>query len=257
MAIYQEAFRVLEPGGILVAQLNGAPPAAEHTDTWIGAWIPAGELASGIRDSSWRLLSLEGAEIRCSLLVHEPETHVCPPSEAETSKIRARIDQITGPYGNEPKADAGGPRSFLSLFLSELPDFCCDINSLQVRLASRVAAITFIGPTQPGDWRQINIRVSSDAPPGPTPVRVFWHGHAVNDSAQVEIAARPPLQPRIVSVTDGRDILSNGRIVTEWFQMTLAECADIDRLRVPCQGWAAGFNKPKLFALILWFPATL
>jgi len=154
----------------------------------------------------------------------------------EAANVRARINQITGPYGDEVKADAGGPRSFLSLFLSDLPDCCCDINSLQVRLASRAAAITFIGPPQPGDWRQINIQVPSDAPPGPTPVRAFWHGHAISDSAHVEIAARPALQPRIVSVTDGRDILSNGEIVTEWFQITLLECVDIDRLRVSVAG---------------------
>ena len=76
----QEAFRVLKPGGILVAQLNGAPPAAERTDTWIGTWIPAGELASGIRDRGWRLLSLEGADTQYLWFTSQKHTSAPPPA---------------------------------------------------------------------------------------------------------------------------------------------------------------------------------
>ncbi len=56
-----ESFRILKPGGLIVAQLNGAPPAEDRLDTWVGVWLPEETLFSYAIDRGWRVLSSEGA----------------------------------------------------------------------------------------------------------------------------------------------------------------------------------------------------
>ena len=61
MQYLREARRVLKPGGILRAQINGLDQTAARYDTWSGVRIPAEEVAAFARENDMQLLALEGA----------------------------------------------------------------------------------------------------------------------------------------------------------------------------------------------------
>jgi SAM-dependent methyltransferase len=226
---FDEALRVLQPGGIFTAHLNSLPVMPVPPNTWCGVAIPAADIAACARDAGWQLLSMEGAGTQYLwVTMRKPER--------EPSAPALTIARMTRSNGEETYVRAGGPIGFASVFVTGLPVEACDINQLAVRLGEEPAPVTFISPDQPGGLRQLNVQVPATTLPGRKLVEVLWRGRPVSTRAPLDIIAREPLQPRIVAITDGAEVLLDRIIRCGWMQISTLECEGIERFRVTVDG---------------------
>jgi SAM-dependent methyltransferase len=227
-----EAFRVLKPGGVFTAQFNGAPPVEARCDTWVGAWLPERELLEHARESGWLALSIEGADTQYLwLTLKKPATKV----GAGEDSLRATIQSVSHPDGR-PELVAGGPRGFATLWVAGIPEDCCTLTELALRIGEQAVPIRYLGPSEPNGARQINAQIPETAPLGANEMTLAWRGRRVSNAVQIVVAPCPPMRPRIVRVTDGQDISQHGVVSCDTMQVSLEGCQDIGSLEVSIAG---------------------
>jgi len=232
----REARRVMRTGGVFRFQVNGLPETAARCDTWCGVRIPAREMAAFARDHDFQLLALEGALTqymwvtlrkradgwRQGLLNRRPQPH-------------ARIRRITNAHSSEPVAPSRGRFASISLWLEGL-SADCDLNHLEVTIAGRPGELQYLGPPEPDGLQQLNARLPDGLESGLHPVGVSWLGRSLAPPATLRVIPPGPLVPRIVSVTDGIDLLAGARIVSRSVKVGLEEGATPSQLRATVDG---------------------
>jgi SAM-dependent methyltransferase len=238
-AYLREARRVLKEGGILRCQMNGLPESAARYDTWSGVRISAEQAASFAREHDFQLLALEGAATQymwLTLRKRAPGWEERARNEAWPEGVRIR--RITNSHSSEPVAPPRGRFAAVSLWIENLPE-CADINHLEILIGARKAACTYIGPAEADRVRQVNALVPEGTETGLQPVELRRPGAACVAAAVLRVIPPPPPAPRLVAVTDGIDLLSEGRILSGSVKVTLEEIFDISQLRATIDGVAA------------------
>jgi len=232
----REARRVMRPGAVFRFQLNGLPETAARYDTWNGVRIPAAEVAAFARDYDFQLLALEGARTqylwvtllkqpagwRESLLARRP--HAC-----------ARIRRITNAHSSEPLAPSRGRFASVSLWLEGLPREA-DLTTLEVRVGGALGELQYLGPPEYDGLQQLNVALPDGLASGLQPVAACWLGRPVAPAATLRVIPPGPLVPRIVSVTDGIDLLSGTRIVSRSVKVGIEETTTPSQLRASIDG---------------------
>ena len=227
-----EAFRVLKPGGVFTAQFNGAPPVEARCDTWVGAWLPEGELLEHAREGGWQALSSEGADTQYLwLTLRKPAARGGTSADSWSAAIRS-VSHCSGAR----ELVAGGPGGFATLDVVGIPEDCCTLTELSVELGGQAVPIRYIGPAQPDGARQINVQIPETAQAGVNAVALGWRGRRVSNAVEAVVEPCPPMRARIVSVTDGREISQHGIVSCGVMQVSLEGCRRIDSLEVTIEG---------------------
>ncbi|MBM3812121.1 MAG: methyltransferase domain-containing protein [Acidimicrobiia bacterium] len=220
----KEAQRVLKPGGILRCQINGLPEQAPQYDTWSGVRISYRDVRAFAREQGLELLALEGIETQYMWATFRK------PAAAVERAGSVRVRRITNAHSSEPAAPARGRFAALSLWVDGLPE-AADLNRLEVTIGGKPAYASYLGQPEHDGLQQLNVYVPGGLEAGLQPVEVEVNGEAAASSF-VRLIPPPPAVPRVVSLTDGIDLLSGNRIVTGSVKISLEEVYEPGQLRL-------------------------
>jgi SAM-dependent methyltransferase len=222
----REACRVLKPGGILKAQVNslrragdprpdpvpgwsaraGAPHSAvvvESTpDTWNGVSFCGEEIAAFAREQRLLLLALDGFDTQYLWFTarkpagDEPE---CGPTLILGSSSTAGSDRVIPRDGRFSSA---------ALWVDLLPRQA-DLIRLRSEVDGVQTAPSYISERTPVGASQVNFFLPPDSRSGALPLRLWMDGMPLSPLAAMLVAPSIPPIPRLLSVTDGVDLLSD------------------------------------------------
>jgi len=230
----RETWRVLKPGGYMRCQINGLPEAAARYDTWSGVRISAIELETFCRDNDFQMLSLEGTQTQymwTTLRKRERGWY----GTARKPDAPVVIRRITNAQNSEPVAPARGRFAALSLWVENLPEEC-DLLNFEVHVGGARAKLTYIGPREYDGMAQVNLRLPIDVGTGLQVVSLQWKGEEIGPAAKVRIVPQPALVPRVLSLSDGINLMSGPRIETRSVKLTLEEVTEPDQFSASVDG---------------------
>jgi SAM-dependent methyltransferase len=235
----RETRRVLKPGGMARLQLNGLPQTARVYDTWSGVRFSAQELTGFARELDFQILALEGASTQymwTTWIKREPGWRDRAREIAGTAE-GMRVRRITNAHNSEPVAPNRGRFASISIWVEGLPAEV-DLFDLEILVAGLAARGTYIGPADESGVRQINAILAESGTTGLVPVELRWFGRPLCPPAILRVIPAGPHVPRILSVSDGINLLSGTRIETNSVKVTLEEVARIEDFRAAIDGRA-------------------
>jgi ubiquinone/menaquinone biosynthesis C-methylase UbiE len=206
----REVARVLKPGGVAHLQLNGLPKTSQAYTTWSGFRISADEVRVFARENSLQLLALDGVDTQYMWTTWRK---IAP------SAIRA----ISNAHSGEHAVPATGRLACASLWIQNLPD-ACDLNTLEALVDGLPAESVYVGPKVNG-LSQYNVLLPPGTRTGLVPVEVLWAGRPLAKRAWMRVIPAGPAVPRIESVTDGTNLLSDRRIERGSVKVQMEEVA--------------------------------
>lgn len=206
----REVARVLKPGGLAHLQLNGLPRTSQTYTTWSGFRVSADEVRDFARSNGMQLLALDGIETQYMWTTWR---------KTEPAMIRA----ISNAHSGEHAVPATGRLACASLWIQQLPD-ACDLNTLTALVDGREAKGVYVGPRVNG-LSQFNVLLPPGTRTGLVPVEVFWAGLPLTGRAWMRVIPAGPSVPRIESVTDGTNLLSERRIERGSVKVQMEEIA--------------------------------
>jgi hypothetical protein len=109
------------------------------------------------------------------------------------------------------------------LWIENLPE-ACDLNTLEALVEDRPATGVYVGPCVNG-LSQFNILLPKGTRTGLVPVEVLWAGQKLTERAWMRVIPPGPAVPRVESVTDGTNLLSDRRIESGTVKVQLEEIA--------------------------------
>jgi len=236
---WRETHRVLKPGGVFRFQVNGLPATEPNYDTWRGVRISAPEIAEFARQHDFQLLALEGVltQYQWATWRKRPRGWFASLSQPVMPPL-ARIRRITNAHSSEPAVPYSGRFAVASLWIEEIPEDC-DLNTLTVTVAEREGRISYLGPQWQG-LRQLNVEVPPGITSGLHRVEVRWLGKPIAPPATLRLIPPAPAVPRIISVTDGIDLLAGTEIRTRLVQVSLEEADQPERFEALIDGQPVG-----------------
>lgn len=201
----REIRRVLKPGGIFRGQFNGKPHTQE-TNTWSGSVCSAAEIHAFTRENGLQLLGLEGDNTQYMWSTWRKGLPA-PPSPADPA---ANIRRITHAYSWEPAIPNRGRHAAMAIWTENLPE-ACDLNNLEIVIEGAAIAASYIGARGSDGLQQINAWLPAGLRTGLLPVELRWNGLLLSEPGIVRIIPAGPMVPRIVSITDGINLVEQNR----------------------------------------------
>ena len=226
-----EAVRVLKPGGLVRAQVNGLPPEARVYDTWSGVRITPAEIRDFCRANGLLLLALEGQNTQYMWTTWQKPG---PGMDAPPGHVKVR--RITNADSSEPVAPPSGRFASISAWIEGLPPLA-DLLSLDLQIDGHSANLTYLGRPESDGLRQLNAILPPGLHTGLNPVTLSWNGQPLAES-RLRIVPTPPPVPRILEAADGVNLLSGRRIVSRSIKLFLEECAHPEELDIRINGSA-------------------
>ena len=235
----RETHRVLRTGGLVRFQFNGLPrtSAASETsfDTWAGARFSSNELLEFTGQHDFQVLALEGVSTQYMwttwrkqpqgwFAALEKAAHENAAREDHDPELLVRIRRITNANSSEPVAPCRGRFASISIWVEDLPPEA-GLHHLQFTVGSSLGTVTYIGPADSSGMQQVNVVLPELEATGLLPVEIHWLGRRISPPATLRVIPPGPSVPRIVSVTDGVNLLAGKRIETRAVKMTLEEIA--------------------------------
>jgi SAM-dependent methyltransferase len=225
----RETVRVLKPGGFARLQINGLPKTAKAYTTWEGVRIGAAEVQRFTRDHGVRLLSLTGTDTQY-MWTSWQKPAPSEPVDTDTCRIRHIVNAFSG----EQAVPSTGRLACATLQIENLPS-ACDLNSLAAFVDGVAGVGCYVGPPVNG-LSQFNVFLPAGVRTGLVPVRVEWLGQRLCPDATIRVIPAGPAVPRLVSVSDGVNLLSTQRIVSGTVKVTIEEVASIDNFSAQVDG---------------------
>jgi hypothetical protein len=90
-------------------------------------------------------------------------------------------------------------------------------------VGGRPASVTFLGHPERDGLQQVNVMLPAGLGTGLQPVELADEEAPPGAAATVRLIAPPPPVPRLMSLTDGIDLMSGTRLVTRTIKVTLEE----------------------------------
>ncbi len=218
----RETIRVLKPGGIARLQLNGLPKSAAEYTTWAGVRVTGDEIRRFAQEQGIQLLALEGLGTQ-----YMWTTWRKAPAAEPGSGVRIR--RVTNAFSSEPAVPVGGRFAALSAWVEGLPE-AADLNTLAVRIAGVDATSTYIGRAESDGLRQVNALLPAGLRTGVAALELASATH------RVRLAPKPPAVPRVMSLTDGVDLMSIGRVASGIAKVSVEEFEPISGFRAELSG---------------------
>ena len=217
----REIRRVLKPGGIFRGQFNGLPHFA-IPDTWSGVVFSAEEIRQFTQEHGLQLLDLMGVDTQ-----YMWSTWRKPLPQTAAHTARPAIHRITNAHSWEPAAPNRGRHAAISIWMKDLPAEC-DLNSLEAAIDGARGVLFYIGPAGPEGLQQVNAWLPEGVRTGLAPVELRWKGERLCENAMVRIIPAGPAVPRIVSITDGVNLVEKNRSTTGLLKVQIEEIASAE-----------------------------
>jgi hypothetical protein len=218
-----EARRVLRPGGALVAQFSGAPPAyAQPRDSWNGDWIAAADLSAVLAARGFTIHAMSGHDTQhlWAMCRKAPA-----PAHAPADSVAARCLGM----GGSARVPHRGPRAQIVVKSGEIDPGWLDIAHLEAVVGGRPARVI---EALPG---RVVVLLPAGAGLGAQTVEVRFRG-ALLCSGSVHVAVAPPWVPRLELVCDGVDLGLRNRSDSGWLKVFLGFCDTPESLTVHLDG---------------------
>ena len=240
LSYLREVVRVLRPGGLMKLQFNslprtdtprvepvagwgvraGAPPRSialgSAADTWSGCSFQGEELAEFCRVYDLQLLALEGFETQYLWMTARNGRPALP------AGARVTIAGAANTFTSDRLVPRAGRFSSAALWIVELPEGA-DLNNVRVEIDGAIAAPSYISRKNRIGSGQVNFFLPPGLRTGVLPVRILLDGRPASNVASVRVIPPAPLIPRLISVTDGVDLLSDLSIVSRTLKVSLEE----------------------------------
>ncbi len=231
----REACRVLKPGGVFKGQLSGLPQTLQANtaqtagepppvagwsaraataagasdervavDTWCGVSFRPEEIAAFAAGEGMQLLAMDGFDTQYLWVAWRKPSAAQAPAADHTA---TRIVRITNTYTADALIPRGGRFASASLWVLGL-DGTADLNSLRVRVEGEPAAPCFIGKHVWNGPTQVNFYLPPGVRSGVLPVRLELRGKPVCEAAPMRVVEPGPMVPKLLSVSDGVNLLS-------------------------------------------------
>jgi SAM-dependent methyltransferase len=226
----RETVRVLKPGGFARLQINGLPKTARAYTTWEGVRIGGDEVHRFTREHGVRLLSLTGVDTQYMWTSWQKPPAFEQPPDTGACRIRYVVNAFSG----EQAVPSTGRLACATLQIESLPA-ACDLNSLEAFVDGVAGVACYVGPPVNG-LSQFNVFLPAGVRTGLVPVRVAWQGQRLCADAMIRVIPAGPAVPRLVSVSDGVNLLSNQRIESGMVKATIDEVESISTFRATVDG---------------------
>ncbi len=246
----RHAHRVLKPGGLLRAQYNGLPRHDSSYDTWSGVRVSATELLSFAAEHDFQVLALEGVSTQYmwSTWCKHPRgwytgmfdrmDQLAASNEPVAVDATPAIRRITNAESTEPVAPSRGRYASISLWIENLPADC-GLHHLGVTIGSSFGTVTYIGPPDASHLQQVNVLLPPLEATGLLPVEVQFLGAPLCAPATLRVIPPGPQVPRILSVTDGVNLMAGTTIQTRAVKIVVEDLMSPDEFGAEIGGLPA------------------
>ncbi|HUA22288.1 MAG TPA: methyltransferase domain-containing protein [Bryobacteraceae bacterium] len=227
----REIRRVLKPGGIFRGQFNGLEKRGSSPTTWSGVTFSADDIHGFTREKGFELLALDGVATQ-----YMWTTWRKPGGSLPTPQLRPpRIHRITHAYTREPAVPNRGRHTAIAVSLENLPAEC-DLNSLEVLVEGVAAAPCYIGPPGSDRLQQINAWLPKQIRTGLLPLELRYQGQPLGQPAILRVIPAGPMVPRIISITDGVNLVQHNLISTGHVKVQLEEVSEPESITAKVDG---------------------
>jgi ubiquinone/menaquinone biosynthesis C-methylase UbiE len=213
LSYMREATRVLKPGGIFRAQFNGLPHDVTP-DTWSGVVFSANDIRTFTRENGFSLLALEGVDTQYMWTTWKKRS-----PQPTAHNPQPVIRRITNAHTSETLVPVSGRHAVAAIWIVDLPEEV-DLNSLDVVFDGLPATPYYIGPALRGNLQQVNVRLPRGLRTGLIPVQTC------GATKWIRVVPPGPMVPRVVSVTDGINLVQQDHISTGYVKVVVEEIGD-------------------------------
>jgi SAM-dependent methyltransferase len=216
----REICRVLKPGGIFRGQFNGLETYYTPT-TWSGVSFSGEDLHAFTRENRMHLLDLNGVNTQYMWTTWRKSSR----SEPATRDLQPAIRRATNAYTGEPLIPKHGRHAAVSLWIDSFPADC-DLNNLEILIDRVAGSPCYIGPPGADGIQQVNAWLPSETRTGLLPVELRCDGERLGQPGTLRVVPAGPLVPRIVSITDGVNLVQKNRCITGHLKVQLEEVSE-------------------------------
>lgn len=234
----REIRRLLKPGGIFHGQFNGLAPGRE-ADTWSGVGFTREDIQSFTRENGLQLLNLEGDHTQYMWTTWALTARQMALTARQSENPTAVIRRITNAYTGDSLIPQSGRQAALSMWINDLPADC-DLNNIEILVEGVPGVPIYIGPPDSQGLQQVNAWLPEGTRTGLVPIELRVNGQPLCPVAFARVIPPGPLVPRIISVTDGVNLVLKNATNTGLVKVQIEEVlspdsisATIDDLPVP------------------------
>jgi SAM-dependent methyltransferase len=224
-----EISRVLKPGGIFRGQFNGLPHLGAP-DTWSGITFSGEDIRAFTREKGLQLLGLEDVQTQ-----YVWTTWRRTPLNATVPARAPLIKGITNAHSYEPVAPKRERHAAISIWVENLPDDC-HLNNLEVLVEGAPAGPYYIGWPIAEGVRQVNAWLPEAMRTGLLPVELRMTGARLCGPGTLRVIPAGPLVPRIISISDGFNLLEKNASSSGILKIQLEEITSPDSLVITIGG---------------------
>jgi SAM-dependent methyltransferase len=222
----REIRRLLKPGGVFHGQFNGVASPGD-ADTWSGVSFSAEDIHAFTRENGLQLLNLEGEHTQYLWTTWLRALAARPSTDDRLPIIR----RITNAYTGDSLIPQRGRQAALSIWINHLPADC-DLNNIEILVDGVPGVPIYIGPADSQGLQQVNAWLPEGVRTGLVPVELRANGKPLCPLAFARVIPAGPLVPRIVSVTDGVNLVVKNATSTGLVKVHIEEVMSPDAVSV-------------------------
>ena len=223
LSYMREIRRLLKPGGVFHGQFNGLRQSSDAADTWSGVSFTAEDIHNFTRENGLQLLNLDGEYTQYMWTTWRKPALAAPQPKDLTPVIR----RITNAYTGDSLISQRGRKAALAIWITDLPPDA-DLNNIEILIEGAPGVPTFIGPADSQNLQQVNAWLPDGVRTGLVPVELRMNGQPVCPMAIARVIPPGPLVPRIVSVTDGVNLVLQNATNTGLVKVQIEEVIEPD-----------------------------
>ncbi|HWE50892.1 MAG TPA: class I SAM-dependent methyltransferase [Bryobacteraceae bacterium] len=225
---FQEIARVLKPLGVARLQVNGLPDAARTFTTWDGVRISGRKVHAWTREHGIELLSLTGVDTQYMWTTWR-KPRPC------------RIRSIVSAFSGENAVPSSSMLSCIAIWMEDMPE-ACELNSLEAFIDGVPGRGSYIG--QSYGLSQFNVFLPRRVRTGLVPVRIEWNGRRLCPDGTIRVIPAGPVIPKLVSISDGVNLLSYQRVSSGSMKATVEEVPNMGDFAVSIDGTTIQHQEP-------------